>query len=62
MSMSDHCDSEHRVIVGRADLFWASHVIIFLGQPDAPLSLHGATIMSNFFWFWKPINYVRFSN
>jgi hypothetical protein len=37
--------------VGRMDLFWASHVIIFLGQHDVPLSLHGAAKMSNFSGF-----------
>jgi hypothetical protein len=47
--LSDHCDSAHRVTVGRVDLFWASHVIVFLVQPDMPLSLHGAGIMSIFF-------------
>jgi hypothetical protein len=26
--LSDHCDSAHRVAVGRADLFWASYVVI----------------------------------
>jgi hypothetical protein len=56
--LNDHCDSAYRVIVGYAGLFWASHVVVFWGQPHAPPSLHGAAIMGNFFWFWKPINYA----
>jgi hypothetical protein len=46
--LSDYCDLAQRVMVGRLGLFWANHVIIFLGQPNAPPSLHGTTIMGIF--------------
>jgi hypothetical protein len=46
--LSDYCDLAQRVMVGRSGLFWANHVIIFLGQPNAPPSLHGTTIMGIF--------------